>query len=161
MYSVATELNVTIRGYRESDSEEVWNLHERALKETNAFVAGHGEWDEDLKNIPEVYDNAGGAFVIAELEGRVVGMGALKRVDAETAELKRMRVQPEYQGKGLGTKLLRLLENKAKELGYTCLILDTSLQQQAALHMYTKHGYKEYKRGELGGLYTVWMEKEL
>ena len=161
MYSVATELNVTIRGYKQTDFDEVWNLHERALKKTNAFASGHGPWDEDLKNIPEVYDKAGGTFVIAELEGKVIGMGALKRIDAETAELKRMRVQPEYQGQGLGTKLLELLESRAKELGYSRLILDTSLQQQAALHIYTKHGYKEYKRGELGGLDTVWMKKDI
>lgn len=155
------ELDFTIRGYQESDLEEVWNLHERALREANAFVAGHGEWDEDLKNIPKVYDNAGGVFLIAEAEGKIIGMGALKRVDSKTAEIKRMRVQPEYQGKGLGTKLLKLLEGKAKELGYTQLILDTSLQQEAALHIYSKHGYKEYKRGELGGLDAVWMNKQI
>lgn len=153
------EFSVAFRGYKEDDFEQVWNLHERALTEVGAFIAGHGIWDEDLKNIPAVYDEAGGVFVIAEAEGRVVGMGALRRVNNDTAEIKRMRVQPELQGKGLGTRMLKLLESKAKELGYKRLILDTSLQQQAALHIYTKHGYKEYKRGELGGLTTVWMEK--
>ena len=122
---------------------------------------GHGVWDEDLKNIPAVYDNASGVFVIAEAERKIVGMGALRRVDHETVEIKRMRVQPELQGKGLGTRMLKLLEARAKELGYKKLILDTSLQQQAALHIYTKHGYKEYKRGELGKLTTVWMEKDI
>lgn len=161
LHIILLELNLTIRGYKESDFEEVWHLHELALKAAGAFVAGHGEWDEDLKNISEVYENAGGSFMIAELEGKIIGMGALKRVNAETAEIKRMRVLPEYQGKGLGTKLLKLLEGRAKELGYERLILDTSLQQQAALHVYTKHGYKEYKRGKLGGLDTVWLEKSI
>jgi ribosomal protein S18 acetylase RimI-like enzyme len=125
------------------------------------FIAGHGVWDEDLKNIPTVYDEAGGAFIIAETQGRIVGMGALRRVNGETAEIKRMRVQPEFQGQGLGTRMLKLLESKAKEFGYVKLILDTSLLQQAALHIYSKYGYKEYKRGELGGLTTVWMEKDI
>lgn len=156
-----TKSEIRFRGYKEEDFEQVWNLHERALREAGAFIVGHGVWDDDLKNIPAVYDNAGGVFVIAETAGMIVGMGALRRVDNETAEIKRMRVLPELQGKGLGTRMLKLLESKAKELGYKKLILDTSLQQQAALHIYTKHGYKEYKRGELGGLTTVWMEKDI
>ena len=136
-------------------------MHERALIDTDAFLFGHGEWDEDLKNIPAVYSKAGGAFFVAEFEGEVVGMGTLKRVSDNTAEVKRMRVSPEHQGQGLGTRLLELVENKAKELGYKELILDTSDRQKAAIHIYKKHGYKEYKRGFLGGWEAVYMKKKI
>lgn len=154
-------MNVTFRGYREEDREAVWNLHEKALKHVGAFIAGVDSLDTDLKNIPKVYDQGSGAFVIAEQDGAVIGMGAVRRVDAETAEIKRMRVLPEYQGQGLSTRLLKLLEGKAKELGYKRLVLDTSLKQEAAVHMYSKYGYKEYKRGDIEGWETVWMEKLL
>lgn len=117
--------------------------------------------DTDLKNIPEVYEGAGGTFVIAELDGVIIGMGALRRVDDRTAEVKRMRVLPEFQGNGLGTKLLKFLEAKAKELGYKRLMLDTSLKQEAAVHIYTKYGYHEFKRGEIAGWETIWMEKDI
>lgn len=139
----------------------MWDLHERALIDVGAFIAGHGPWDEDLKHIPEVYDNDGGAFLIAEYKSRVIGMGAIRRVNDQICELKRMRVQPEYQGRGLGAKMLHILEDTAKQLAYMRIILDTSFKQQAALHLYVKNGYVEYKRGKLGGLETVWMEKEL
>jgi len=86
-------------------------------------------------------------------------MGALRRVSDERAEIKRMRVEPEHQGKGLGTRLLKMLEKRARDLGYEELQLDTSVRQEAALHLYQKYGYKEYKRGMLGGLETIWMEK--
>jgi len=86
-------------------------------------------------------------------------MGALKRVSDKRAEIKRMRVEPEHQGKGLGTRLLKILEKKASDLGYKELQLDTSIRQEAALYLYQKCGYKEYKRGVLGGLETIWMEK--
>ncbi len=131
------------------------------MRQTDAFVSGQGHLDEDLKNIPDVYDRAGGVFLIAEWEGTFVGMGALRRVDERTAEIKRMRVQPMYQGRGIGTALLRRLEENARAKGYRRLILDTSTRQQAALHLYAKHGYREYRRGGLGGLETVWMEKDL
>lgn len=136
-------------------------MHVCALQQVDAFVAGHGPWDDDLKNIPDIYDHAGGVFLIAELNGKIAGMGALRRVDETTAEIKRMRVQPELQNQGIGTILLQKLESKAQNMGYKRLILDTSPKQQAALHLYAKHGYQEFKRGILGGLETVWMEKWL
>lgn len=117
--------------------------------------------DTDLKNIPEVYEGSGGTFVVAEADGAIIGMGALRRVDDTTVEVKRMRVLPEFQGKGLGTKLLNFLEDKAKKLGYKRLVLDTSIKQEAALHLYTKYGYREYKRGEIAGWETIWMQKEI
>jgi len=152
---------VVIRDYRTEDADQVWQLHEIALKATNAFVAGHGKWDEDLKNIPQVYLSGKGSFLVAELGGEIVGMGALRFVSEETAEIKRMRVLPKYQGKGLGTNLLKHLEEKAKELGFKRLILDTSTRQEIAVHLYDKFGYTECKRGMLGGLETIYMEKRI
>jgi ribosomal protein S18 acetylase RimI-like enzyme len=124
-------------------------------------LLGHGEWDEDLKNIFEVYINNHGAFLIAEHDDKIIGMGALKRVSDQIAEVKRMRVSPEHQGRGLGTKLLKFIEKKAEELGYKELILDTSDRQKAAIHIYKKHGYKEYKRGFLGGWEAIYMKKTI
>ncbi len=160
-YIKYTFIPVTIRGYEDRDAEDVWSLHERALKEVGAFVAGHGEWDEDLKNVHSIYTKNGGVFYVVDYGGKVIGMGALKRLSDKRAEIKRMRVELEHQGKGLGKKLLFLLEDKAAELGYTELQLDTSVKQEAAVHLYRKHGYREYKRGMLGGLETIWMEKKL
>ncbi len=78
---------VVIRGYQERGLNKVWELHEKALIDANAF-GGHGEWDDDLKNIKEVYLDSGGAFLVAELEGEIIGMGALKRISDTRAEIK-------------------------------------------------------------------------
>jgi len=158
-HNTSTVSDILIKGYKDEDFNQVWELHEMALKDTDAFVLGHGEWDKDLKNILEIYHNNRGAFVVAEYDGHIIGMGALRNVSRDTAEIKRMRVLPERQGEGLGTKLLHLLENEAKKLNYKKLILDTSVRQKAAIHLYKKHGYIEYKRGMLGGLETIFMEK--
>jgi GNAT superfamily N-acetyltransferase len=132
------------------------------LREVGAFIDGAEDvLDTDLRTIPDTYDNAGGAFIIADVEGDIVGMGGVCRVDASTAEIRRMRVSSNHQGKGLGSQLLRTLETKAKDLGYKRLILDTAIQQEAAVHLYTKFGYTVYKRGMFYNLDTVWMEKDI
>ena len=50
-------------------------------------------------------------------------MGALLPVDAETTEVKRIRVRPAVQGQGLGEQMLTTLEMRAHELGYKYLKL--------------------------------------
>ena len=66
------------------------------------------------------------------LEERLVAMGALKRIDSVTGEIKRMRVVPDYQRRGYGTAILLALEQRADELGISRLKLDTTDIQLAA-----------------------------
>lgn len=147
-----------LRRYRPSDQDVVWDLHVLGLQQTGAYL-GSGPWDDDLRAIEVVYLAAGGDFLVGEERGRVVAMGALKRRDAERAEVKRMRVHPDYQGQGRGTALLHALEERARELGYRALRLDTSTAQPAALRLYRHHGYLETHRKTLRGLELVFLEK--
>lgn len=154
-----------IRGFQDKDFDQVWDLHEKAFQGTMTFL-GHGPWDEDLKHIPSVYTENGGAFfVMEERSGRtspkIIGMGAIKKVNVQTAEIKRMRISPPYQGRGLGGRILHFLEKKAKELGYKKLLLDTTVEQKTALHLYTKNGFREYKRAMTLGMNTIFMKKSL
>ena len=54
-----------------------------------------------------------------------VGCGALKIIDNETVEIKRMYVEPDFRGKGIAAAILRELEQWANELNYTNSILET------------------------------------
>jgi GNAT superfamily N-acetyltransferase len=74
-----------------------------------------------------------------------VACGALKHFDDNTAEIKRMYVKPEYRGRGLSKLILSELEDKAKELNYNRLVLETGLKQPEALNLYNKFGYKPLK----------------
>src|SRR4051812_1361992 len=107
-------------------------LHREALLHANAYT-GEGPWDNDLSDIENHYLNNNGWFVIGEADGRLITMGALRKIDDRIAEIKRMRTQPAMQGKGIGKKVLGLLITKAKELNYTEIILETSDRQTAAL----------------------------
>jgi GNAT superfamily N-acetyltransferase len=74
-----------------------------------------------------------------------VACGALKHFDDQTAEIKRMYVKPEYRGRGLSKTILSELEDKAKELNYNRLLLETGLKQPEAMSLYNKFGYKTIK----------------
>ena len=116
-------------------------------------------WDDDLRDIPAVYQQAGGAFLVGIVDGRIVAMGAVKRIDAARAEIKRMRVHPEFQRRGFGSAMLNALEDEARHLGYHILQLDTTVLQTAARALYERHGYRVIRKGTVAGLDTLWYEK--
>jgi ribosomal protein S18 acetylase RimI-like enzyme len=149
-----------IRRYRAADHDVVWDVHNVALEQVGAHV-GNGPWDEDLHRIEEVYLEAGGEFLVGECDGRVVAMGALRRLSDERAKVTRMRVHPDYQRRGFGTAILERLEGRAAELGYTRLLLDTTVGQTAARALYEKHGYCETRRTRVHGFDVIIYEKSL
>lgn len=83
-----------------------------------------------------------GAFLILYAGGEAVGCGALRRLDPATAELKRMYVAPGVRGTGLGRRLVAALEDEARRLGVTRLVLETGVRQAAALALYRKLGFQ-------------------
>lgn len=88
----------------------------------------------------EVADGRG-VFLIVYREGTPVGCGALRVLDAETAELKRMYVSPALRGTGLGRRLVAALEAEARALGVRRLVLETGVRQTAALALYRATGF--------------------
>lgn len=135
-------------------------LHDEALYDVGAYL-GEGPWDEDLDRIEEEYLHGGGEFLVGEMGGRVVAMGALKRDSSEQAELKRMRVEPALQRQGMGRSMLAALEERAREIGYSGLYLDTAVHQTGARRLYASNGYRETGRGRIGPFDCVFYEKEL
>ena len=80
--------------------------------------------------------------VVACVDGRAVGCGALRPYAAETVEVKRMYVRPDWRGQGIAGRVLRELEGWARELGFARIILETGKKQPAAIGLYDKHGYR-------------------
>ena len=80
------------------------------------------------------------------IDGRIVAMGALKRLTDTRGEICRMRVHPNFQRRGLGRRMLSILEERARELGFRTLTLDTTVGQVAAMGMYRKARYEEVAR---------------
>lgn len=72
-----------------------------------------------------------------------MGCGAIKEFDAQTMEIKRMYVAPDYRGKGIASELLIALEKWAAELGFEKCILETGTRQSSAIRLYQKSGYNQ------------------
>lgn len=70
-----------------------------------------------------------------------VGCGAFKPYDQNTVEIKRMFVEDNYRGRGIGVVILKELESWAAELQYTGCILETGKRQPEAISLYQKAGY--------------------
>ena len=149
-----------VRRYIPSDHDAVWDLHNLALNEVGAH-AGNGPWDDDLHRIEATYLDAGGEFYVGIIDGRIVAMGALKRLTDTKAEICRMRVHPNFQRRGLGARILSKLEQRARDLGFRTLTLETTVGQVAAISMYTRAGYVEVARGRKLGFEVMAFEKRL
>ncbi|HPJ01935.1 MAG TPA: GNAT family N-acetyltransferase [Candidatus Limiplasma sp.] len=78
-------------------------------------------------------------FVIAYVDGAACGCGALRPYDQNTAEIKRVYARP--NSRGVGTAIVQALEEKARALGYTRLILETRKVNEKAVAFYQKLGY--------------------
>ena len=83
------------------------------------------------------------AFLIARLEGRPVGCAALRPIDAEAAEVRRMYVMPPVRRRGIARLLLAELEAKAARFGFTTLRLETGNRQPEAMALYESSGFRQ------------------
>ncbi|HTE86601.1 MAG TPA: GNAT family N-acetyltransferase [Dehalococcoidia bacterium] len=82
-----------------------------------------------------------GTFVVARDGDRAVGCGAIRLLDAATAEVKRMYVDPGQRGKGIGSAVLASLEAAARQLGVRRLVLETGVYQLEAISLYRRAGF--------------------
>jgi GNAT superfamily N-acetyltransferase len=150
----------TLRRYTPADREAVEYLHVYAIQQIGAYL-GRGPWDDDVYAIEETYLNNQGEFLIGEWDGIFVAMGALHRTSPERAEIKRMRIHPDYQGRGCGQLIFSELEACARAIGYKTLHLDTSVVQIPAQKLYEKNGFREVGRDVYQSLEVILYEKQL
>ena len=80
--------------------------------------------------------------VVAYVNEKPVGCGAIKKFDKKATEIKRMYLSKSYRGKGIAQKIVFELEAWAKELGYEKCVLETGKRQVEAVKFYKKAGYK-------------------
>ena len=102
-----------------------------------------------------------GAFLVIYAGGKPVAGGGLKRDDDGVAEIKRMYVVPEARRQGLGRQLLEALEDRARELGYARIRLDTGARQPHAQAMYERAGYHPIENYNGNSMASFWGEKIL
>ena len=83
-----------------------------------------------------------GAFLVAALEDALVACGAVRCIEPGVAEIKRMYVAPSARRRGIARVLLERLEQEARALGATRVVLETGVRQPDALALYERAGYE-------------------
>ena len=122
-----------IRAAETTDAESVRELFRE-------YAAGLGV-DLSFQNFDaEVADPLGFYELVLLAEG---GCVALRRIDAETCEMKRLYVRPAARGGGLGRRLAEAVVAEARARGYQRMFLDTLPTMGAARALYASLGFRE------------------
>jgi putative acetyltransferase len=117
-------------------------FHDRELLE-ESIAYYETAWPlHDIDDFEKSYVENGGTFLVTSEGERIIGTGALRRLNDKTGEIKRLWLLPEYQGQGLGYRLMMELLAAAREKGYTKVRLETSPTYQArAFAFYQRVGF--------------------
>lgn len=101
------------------------------------------KFDEELRNLPGEFGAPRGALLIAEKDGEIAGCVALRPLGEKLCEMKRMFVDGQYHGKGVGRLLGDAIVEEARGLGYHRMMLDTGPAQREAQGLYRKLGFRD------------------
>jgi ribosomal protein S18 acetylase RimI-like enzyme len=99
--------------------------------------------DKELAELPGPYAPPSGRLLLAVEGERVAGCGALKKVDEQISEMKRLFLRPEFRGKGVGRAMTLRLLDEARSIGYKSLRLDTLPSMKEAIALYRSLGFQE------------------
>lgn len=119
-------------------------------------------FEEELKSLPGKYSEPEGSIVLALVGEKPAGCAALRRITEQICEMKRLYVRDEFRGVGLGRELADRIIERAKELDYKYIRLDTLPTMERAQDMYRDMGFYEiepYIFNPVEG--TKYLEKKL
>ena len=100
-------------------------------------------FEKELAELPGEYARPSGRLLLAFDGSEAAGCGALRRVEDEVCEMKRLYVRPEHQGKRIGAALAQALIEQARDAGYARMRLDTMPSMQTAIALYRSIGFRE------------------
>lgn len=162
-----TSETLTIREVLPKDNKALGNVIRNVLEELGAPKVGTAYEDKATDLMFENYENVVGHYYVIEENNTIIGgCGFAKLSDNDTSicELQKMYLLPEARGRGLGSKLITICLEKAKEMGFDKCYLETLPYMESAQKLYKKNGFINLD-GPIGetGHYscTVWMIKDL
>ncbi len=139
--------DVTIRYIEPGDDEAMGTIARENLKAFGLDIPGTAYFDPEIMHLSEFYGAEPARrsyFVAVDADGALLGGGGLAEFEPleGTAELQKLYLSDDAKGHGLGTRLAALIEDRARELGYKRLYLETHSALKAAIRLYEKLGYE-------------------
>lgn len=100
-------------------------------------------FDEELINLETIYSPPGGSLLLAFYDKQIAGCVAVRKLEADACEMKRLFVKSVFQGFGIGKNLVIAVIEKARQLGYERMRLDTLPSMAKAQKLYSSFGFKK------------------
>ena len=119
-------------------------------------------FDREMDNFPGEYTPPDGALLLAVLKDDAIGCVGLRPIEGGICEMKRLYVREQARGLTAGYKLVKAIIDKAIQLGYTAIRLDTLPSMQQANRLYQAFGFKKippYRHNPIKG--AIYLELKL
>ncbi|WP_396589655.1 GNAT family N-acetyltransferase [Allomuricauda sp. R78024] len=156
-----------IREITPDDNAQVTQVIRKVLLDFGVPKVGTAYADKALDNMYETYNAPNATYFVVEDDGQIIGCAGIAQLDnyeGNVCELQKMYLLEEARGRGLGSKMIMVCLEKAKEYGFEQCYLETMPYMEAAQKLYKKNGF-EYIDAPMGntGHYScpVWMLKKL
>ncbi|MBN1581634.1 MAG: GNAT family N-acetyltransferase [Anaerolineae bacterium] len=107
------------------------------------FDLGFQNFGSELANLPGDYAPPDGCLLLATNKDKPAGCVALRKLENQICEMKRLYVKPGCRGLGIGKALAQAIIVQAKEIGYTAMRLDTVPSMHRAQQLYESLGFAE------------------
>jgi DNA-binding MarR family transcriptional regulator len=152
--------DVEVRVEAADSADATWCLGEYFRELAERFETGFDPGKSNSARTEEMTPPAG-CFVLARIDGRPAGCGALKRRDDTIGEVKRMWTAPSARGRGVARSVLHLLETTARGSDLKTLRLETNRTLMEAQALYRQEGYLEVAPFNDEPYAHHWFEKKL
>ena len=149
------------------DDPEVRRLYADFVREADGPLvydredAGVDLDEEIAKGPPKDLVPPHGVLLLARLDGKPAGLGGVRHLETEVAEVKSMYVAPAFRAGGLGRQILARLDEIAREHGCRAVRLDTSDYLTPAVGLYRSAGYHEVPAYNENPKADLWFERDL
>ncbi|HET7444072.1 MAG TPA: GNAT family N-acetyltransferase [Solirubrobacterales bacterium] len=144
------------------DAPEVRALYEVFIRESDGPLGDAVDLEAEIAaGPPAELGRPGGVLLLARVDGEPAGIGGVRHLDTDVAEVKSMFVAPAHRGTGLGRRILVELERIAAERGCRAVRLDSSSYLTEALGLYRSAGYAEVPAYNGNAKADLWFERPL
>ena len=143
-----------IRFATDQDIPVLRELFEAGLYEGQVHINDTGA---DIEQLNEAYfsEAAQGCFWVATAGDEIAGMIGVQRMDDSVAEMRRLRVRPQYRRQGIASALLEHAIRFCRERDYLKVVLDVRVERQPAIQLFEKFGFYLSRVREQDGRRTL------
>lgn len=141
--------NLCVRTYQPTDQSAVSRLYMEGLL---AGQIADNDTGADVENIAEAYfDTEKNHFWVAEVNGKVVGMIGVAQESDHKAEIRRLRVDTDWQHTPIASRLVETALSHCQQYEFLKIVLDTRFHEDQAMDLFQRFGFQHTRTREALG----------